>query len=421
MGMQYIKAKEDMFEDLKKLSRQILLLKNSSYRRYLIQTNPFGHRLSLVVGQRGVGKTTTIVQHLLDCASGDSYSESILYIPVDHFLRGTTSIYEIAENFYNFGGKVLALDEIHKYTNWSQELKSIYDTFPKLKLIVSGSSALQIHKGSHDLARRAIKFQLFGLSFREYLELNYNILFKAHSFSDILHNHSKIGAEIINSLEQKNKKILPLFHAYLKCGYYPYFLEFQNEDYYLMTLEQNLHTTIETDLAAIYPHLTGGSLSKIKKLLIFISKAVPFTPNWNKLKDLMGIGDVRTLKTYFQYLEDAGLIRSISKESEKLRHIDSPNKVYLDNPNQMHALALGVQNQGTVREVFFLNMLSIQHKVVLPSNGDFLIDGEYLFEIGGRNKSFEQIKESKNSFLACDDMETGFGSKIPLWLFGFLY
>ena len=340
---------------------------------------------------------------------------------VDHFQVGGTSLYEIAEDFHTLGGKVLALDEIHKYPNWSQELKSLYDTFPKLNIVASGSSALQMHKGSHDLSRRAIKYNLFGLSFREYLELRLGIELSAYSLTEILQNHARLAGNVMDILAEKGEKVIALFHHYLACGYYPYFSELPNEELYFMTLEQNLHTTIESDLAAIHPHLSGSSINKLKQLLIFIAKAVPFTPNWNKLKDLLDIGDVRTLKTYFGYLEDAYLIRSVSKKTQKLSHLASPEKVYLDNPNQMHTLSLGDHIIGTQREIFFIDMLSLKHEVELADKGDFLIDKTYLFEVGGRKKGFEQIKNKERAYLACDEIESGAGSKIPLWLFGLLY
>lgn len=410
-----------MLDELMKLSRHFLKIKNSTYRRYFIKTHPFKHRLSLVLGQRGIGKTTTLVQHLLDQVSQDLFDPSILYVQADHFQVGSASLYEIAEQFHSMGGKFLALDEIHKYPNWSQELKSLYDTFPSLTIFASGSSALQMHQGSHDLARRAIKYQMFGLSFREYLELRFNIVLSTCTLGDLLQHHDRRASSILEVFEAMGQKILPLFFHYLKCGYYPYFFELPNEEFYFVTLEQNLHTTIESDLAAIYPHLTGASIKKIKQLLIFIAQAVPFTPKWNEIKDILEIGDVRTLKTYFQYLEDAYLIRAVGKENHKIAHLNSVEKVYLDNPNQMHALSIGECNKGTLRELFFLDMLSVNHQVTFALKGDFLVDGRYLFEVGGRNKDFKQIKGEQNAYLACDDIETGFGSKIPLWLFGFLY
>jgi predicted AAA+ superfamily ATPase len=278
-----------------------------------------------------------------------------------------------------------------------------------------------MYQGSHDLARRAIKYTMVGLSFREFLELDLQISLKAYSLSDILQNHMRLCAEIVDTLEAKSLKILPLFKRYLACGYYPYFFELPNEQVYFITLEQNLHTTIEGDLAAIYPHLSGSSVQKLKALLIFIAKSVPFTPNWNDIKNTLEIGDVRTLKTYFKYLEDASLIRSLGKENHKLSHISHPEKIYLDNPNQMHALTLGDHNTGTLRETFFLDLLSLNHRVTLPAQGDFLIDGKFLFEVGGKNKGFKQVAEEKNAYVACDDIEEGVGRKIPLWLFGFLY
>ena len=410
-----------MLDELRKLSLNFLKTKNSPYRRYFIQTHPFKHRLSILLGQRGIGKTTTLVQFLLDSASQDLFDSSILYVQADHFLVGNSSLYEIAEEFQAMGGKTIAFDEIHKYPNWSQELKSIYDTFPNLTVVASGSSSLQMYKGSHDLARRAIKYKMVGLSFREFLELDLGIQFKAHSLTDVMDNHVTLASNIIEMLEDKQLKILPLFKRYLKCGYYPYFFELPNEELFYITLEQNLHATIEGDLAAIYPHLTGASINKLKQLLIFIAKAAPFTPNWNSIKDALEIGDVRTLKTYFKYLDDASLIRSLVKGHHKLNHISSPEKVYLDNPNQKCALSLGDHNRGTEREIFFLDMLSLNHQVTLPLKGDFLVDGKYLFEIGGKKKSFSQLAGEKNAFLACDDSESGFGSKIPLWLFGLLY
>jgi predicted AAA+ superfamily ATPase len=411
-----------MLDELMKLSQNFLKLKDSPYRRYFIQKNPFKHRLSLLLGQRGVGKTTTLIQFLLNHTDQDLYDPSILYIQADHFQLGNVSLYEIAEEFHAMGGEILALDEIHKYPNWSQELKSLYDTFPKLTVVASGSSALRMYQGSHDLARRAIKYNMYGLSFREFLELQLGeVQLPVLSLDDILQNHVKRVPPILDTIEAKGHKILPLFQNYLLHGYYPYFFEMPNEELYFMTLEQNHHTTIESDLAAIYPHLTGSSIHKLKALLIFIAKSVPFTPHWNDIKNLLEIGDARTIKTYFQYLESANLIRTVSKNHNKLSHMHEPEKIYLDNPNQIHALSGGGYNAGTQREIFFLNMLSLEHEVTLPSKGDFLINGKLLFEIGGRKKSFEQIKNVQNSYIASADLENGFGAKIPLWLFGFIY
>lgn len=410
-----------MLDDLRALSRDFLEIKNEPYRRYLIETTRFSSRLSLLMGPRGVGKTTTLVQKLLEHAKGNRLDKRILYVQADHFAMGSWSLYEIAEQFQLEGGELLALDEIHKYAEWSMELKSIYDTFPKLKVIGSGSSALAIQKGSHDLSRRAIVYHMQGLSFREYLELTQNIELPVFTVEEIANSHPKLCGEVLDRLKQSSENILPLFQHYLKLGYFPYFQEFEEDALYRVTLEQNLHTTIESDLTAIFPQLGGASVQKMKALLKFIAGAVPFVPNWARLKTLLEIGDERTLKVYVKHLEDAGLLRTLVKASAKLSRLETPSKIYLDNPNQLDAISSSAYEKGTLRETFFLNMLAQQHQVTLPDNGDFLVDKTYLFEVGGKKKGFQQIQGMENSFVASDDIEYGAGNRIPLWLFGFVY
>lgn len=410
-----------MFDELQQLSQSFLSIKDSSYRRYFIKSTPLDARFTILLGQRGIGKTTTLIQYLLDQSQQDQFSKKILYIQADHFLMGTTSLYDIAEQHTMLGGEIIGFDEVHKYTNWSQELKSIYDTFPKLKIIASGSSALEIHRGSHDLSRRAIIYKMYGLSFREYLELELNMNLPSYSLKSLLDNHVKISTKIINSINSCQKKIIPLFKNYLESGYYPYYREFTNKEHYAITLEQNIHTTLESDMVAINPELTGHTIKKIKQLLIAISSMVPFTPNWSNIRNILNVGDTRTIKKYFQYLEGAGLIQTMLTGSKKLNVLETPEKVYLDNPNQMHAICTITPNIGTIRETFFLDMLKVEHQIALPKKGDFLVEDSYVFEIGGRNKDNKQIKGIKNGYLACDDIEIGINNKIPLWLFGFLY
>jgi hypothetical protein len=410
-----------MYEEIQKLSHHFLERKNSVYRRYFIRTTPLTHRMSIVMGPRGVGKTTTLVQILLDLVKGDRFDPRILYVQADHFLMGSTSLYEIAEQFSLHGGKWIVFDEIHKYPEWSKELKSIYDTFEELMVFASGSSALEIHKGTHDLTRRALVYQMQGMSFREYLELAHEIALPSYELQEICYNQERIVALILKELKNINRHVLPEFHQYLKVGYYPYFYELKNEAQYQMTLEQNVHTTIESDLASIYPQLAGVSIQKIKKLLIFIANAVPFTPNWNHIMAALEIGDMRTLKTYFSHLEDAGLIHSLPKATHKFSQIESSSKIYLENTNQLYAISLETPDKGTVRETFFLNAVSQKHKVRLPETGDFLVDDTFLFEVGGKKKNFNQVKSHKSAHIACDEIEQGAGAKIPLWLLGFLY
>lgn len=408
-------------DELYALSRHFLEIKNQDYQRYFIRDNPLKQRLSLIVGQRGVGKTTTLIQYLLHAVKNNFKDPSILYIQADHFLMGQTPLYEIAEQFQALGGRLIAFDEIHKYSNWSQELKSIYDTFPDLTVIASGSSALEINRGAYDLSRRAVVHTMYGLSFREYLELYYQLKLKHYSLQDILHHHETIVPDILKEVNNSNKKILPHFVNYLTHGYYPFFLEIKDVPTYQLLIEQNLHTTIEVDLVAIYPHLTGNSIKKIKQLLSYIAQAVPFTPNWQKLKSIVEIGDDRTLKTYLKYLEDAGIIMPIMMATDKLKKIEVPEKIYLNNTNQIAALVFDKANIGTMRETYFANIVSTQAELSLPATGDFLVDGKYFFEVGGRKKSFEQLNGKANAYFACDEIENGIGAKIPLWLFGFLY
>ncbi len=410
-----------MLDDLFVLSRKYLEAKAELYQRSFLQNKCFKHRLSILIGQRGVGKTTIMIQYLLNQVQGDMLSRSILYVPTDHFLLGDLSLYEIAEEFFQFGGQVIAFDEIHKYNNWSKELKSIYDTFPSLKIVVSGSSALEVHRGTHDLTRRSIVTRVFGLSLREYLELNLGVSLSSYGLKEIINNHEVIAKDILRVLAGKKRKILSEFHEYLQVGYYPYFLELNDKAAYYMTIEQNFHAAIESDLPAIHSSLTGASIRKIKQLLVFVSAEVPFTPNWRKLKGLLDIGDERTLKTYFKYLEDAGLVRLVMSASKKMRKIEVPEKIYLNNTNQLFAISMNRQNIGTVRETFFVNMLAESSAITIPQNGDFLVAEKFTFEVGGKNKDFSQIQNVNNAYFACDGVEGSAGKKIPLWLFGFLY
>ncbi|MDF1760234.1 MAG: AAA family ATPase [Coxiellaceae bacterium] len=408
-------------DDFFNLSRRHLKANNREYQRSFLQEGHLKHRLSIIIGQRGVGKTTIIAQYLLNKANNDLMSKDILYIPTDHFLIGNASLYETAEQFCQQGGKFIAFDEIHKYKGWSVELKSIYDTYPELTVIASGSSALEIHKGSHDLTRRAAIYNIQGLSFREYLELHLCTHFPRYDIATITASHEAICQDIVSTIDSKGKKVLSLFKEYLKYGYYPYSIDINDHNIYFMTLEQNFHAAIEIDLAAIYPLLTGNSIRKLKQLLIFIASAVPFTPNLRKLKSLLDIGDERTLKSYFKYLEDAGLISLVMKSSKKISKLETPEKIYLNNTNQLYAISPNSQNVGTIRELFFLSMLSHLYNVSIPKNGDFLIDNTWLFEIGGKKKNVKQILEEENAYLACDDLDAGVGNRIPLWLFGFVY
>lgn len=410
-----------MIDDLFALSQSFLRLRDRSFQRYFLKSHPLSSRFSLIVGQRGVGKTTVIIQHIL-ATYQDLFTRRALYVQTDHFRVASRSLYDIAEEFNNLGGELLCLDEVHKYPAWSMELKSIYDTFPRLKIIASGSSALDITKGSHDLSRRAVVYTMTGMSFREFISLLHGLELPVFSMQEITENHQRGAGFVIDVLDKKNLKILSLFKAYLQVGYYPYFMEYKEQDSFYLTLEQNLRTSLETDLIAAHNSLSGASIRKIKKLLAAVATQTPFTPDMKKLKAMLEIGDERTLKLYLQYLEEAGLILMAPRGKTGFGALRKPEKIYLNNPTLIHALALPQQpDRGSLRETFFFNMVANSYPVSIPRRGDFLVDDRLIFEIGGKNKDFQQIKDLPDSFLAVDDIESGYGARIPLWLFGFLY
>jgi predicted AAA+ superfamily ATPase len=343
-------------------------------------------------------------------------------LPVDHFVVAQHAIYEIAMDFANGGGELLCLDEVHKNPNWSRDLKSIVDTLPKLRLVASGSSLLQLHKGSHDLSRRILVQQLEGLSFREYLAIRHGIHSNPLCLDDIFKAHEAEAPRIMELLQQKGLQILAEFREYLACGYYPFFLQFNDKKSFHIALEQSIHAVIESDLPAIHPAMTGNSIARIKRLLSALAANVPFTPDLNKLRSLLGIGDDRTLKDYFQCLQEAGLIMAVSKSGKAMRTMEKPDRIYLGDPNIAHALApTGLPDLGSLRETFLCRMLSAGHSLSSGAKADFLVDENFTIEVGGKNKGYEQIAGKPNAFLALDDLPVGSNQRIPLWLFGFLY
>lgn len=400
-------------------SKRFIKKNNLPYKRYFIETHDLSHRLSIIQGARGVGKTTTIAQYL-----SNHELDKVLYISLDNILiNGNYKIIEIADEFEKNGGQILCLDEIHKYTNWSQELKNIYDKYNNLKIIVSGSSAMHIHKESYDLSRRAVVYNMEGMSFREFLNLHYQYTFSKYNLADIIENHEEIAELIINHLN--DNKIIPLFKKYLDYGYYPYSITMDNKDDFYKTLQQSLNTTIESDLLSIYPNLSGVSITKIKKLLSSIMSNVPFKPNYSDLQKILDIKDIRTLKEYLVYLDDARIIRMLMANSMAYKNIDKPEKIYMADTNLMN---LADKDIGSMRETFFFNQLSCYYSIISSNkgifsnkSGDFICEEKYIFEVGGKNKDFNQIKDTDNSFLALDDIEIGYKKKIPLWIFGFLY
>ncbi len=385
-------------------------VKNTELRfvRSLMTDLPWEERLVGIKGSRGVGKTTLLLQYI---AKNYGLSADALYISLDDILFTEIKLVDVVDDFVKKGGKHLFLDEVHKYPNWSIGLKNIYDYHKELRVVFTGSSLLEMLNSSADLSRRALVYELQGLSFREYLELYYQIKFDRLSLQDVLSNPD-ISADISNEI-----KPLAYFIDYLKHGYYPFYSG--NEILYYKKLNSVINMILEIEL----PQLRGVEVSKInkvKQLLYVVSQSVPFKPNVSSLASKIGVTR-NTLVEYLRHLDDVNLINSLNKSSFGVSVLQKPEKIFLENTNLSYALGDGLADVGNVRETFFLNQLKYQNKVTYPAKGDFLINGKYLFEVGGKRKTNTQIKNEKDSFLAVDNLEIATESKIPLWLFGFLY
>ena len=382
-------------------------IENIEYKRYFFQEIDFEERLIGLIGARGIGKTTFLLQYLhsLDIAESKK-----LYFSVDSIITSNMKLFEIAEDFYNLGGKVLVIDEIHKYKDFEIELKEIYD-FLDLKVIFSGSSAVVLEHKKADLSRRAMIYRLKGLSFREFLELKLEGEFPSYSLDEIVQNHTTIARDII-------KKIKPLEHfkEYLKVGYYPFY--FETKKSYCIKLEETINTVIESDLPIIF-NIEPSNIHKLKQLTAYICAAKPYELNLTSLAQKIGINR-KTLYQYIHYLSLGNIFSRLEAKGKGDSVFSKPAKLYLNNPNLNHCYCQE-KELGTIREEFFLNMLSLNHKLLYPKKGDFLVDEKYIFEIGGKDKSFKQIKDIPNSFVVADDIEVGFMNKIPLWIFGLLY
>lgn len=380
---------------------RILRQANTSIKRYLYKQINWKNRLIAITGQRGTGKTTILIQRIKEAENSNEY----LYISADSLFIYKLSLFEIALNFRNNGGKYLFIDEIHKYPSWSGEIKHIYDAIPDLNIVFTGSSILDIMKGYADLSRRAIHYTLQGLSFREYLLFETKVDFPNFTLDEIIHQKVTINLD------------KPLFHFnnYLKKGFYPFYKE---EDFELKLMSV-INTVLEVDLVQ-YLDLKPSTIAKLKKLLQIISESVPFKPNISKIADLTSISR-SLLPEYFNYLERAGLITMLPSHTKGIQALGKPEKMYLSNTNLCHIL-VGNDNAniGNVRETFFASQLTSLHTLSIPKKGDFLVK-ELTFEIGGKNKTKSQIVDITNSYLVKDDIEVGYQNTIPLWHFGFVY
>ncbi len=347
---------------------------NTDFKRFLIKKINWDRRLIGIKGARGTGKTTLLLQYIRE---NYGLSDEVLYVSLDDIYFSENKLVTLADTFAKIGGRFLFLDEVHKYPGWSREIKNIYDDYPELKIVFTGSSILEIDKSESDLSRRSVVYELPVLSLREYVALKGGVNLEVYSLSDILSNHKEIVAGI-------NRKIKPIkeLKEYNQSGAYPFFIEAGKE--YSNHIERIINLILETDLPA-FTSIDFASIVKLKQLLYVISESVPFQPNISRLS--VKIGTTRdTLIRYLSYLEKAHLISLLRSNTKGISKMAKPDKIYLNNNNLMFALQPGQVNPGTIRETFFQNQLSVKHKVDLPQKGDFIVDDKYVFEVGGKTK-----------------------------------
>ena len=372
-------------------------------------------QLVTIMGAKGVGKSTLIKQYLKqNYRLGD---HRILYCSADTVDFSMRTLVGLAEEFSIHGGELLAIDEIHKYksgtTDWSREIKEIHELYPDLKLIVSGSSLLRLREGDADLSRRAVKYTMPGLSFRESLRFYHGLEFKRWALDDILAHPYDLWQEV----SSKCKPVV-LFKEYLEKGYYPFLLEGEGE--YYTKIEQVVNYIIETELPQICK-VDVANVRKLQALIALICSEVPFELNANKIAAAIEIGR-DTVVEYLKYLGDAKVLNLLYSDKKKIGKLSKPDKVYLENPNILYALTPTKAEIGTLRETFAICSLSESHTVEYgKAQGDFKVDGKYTFEIGGRSKGFSQIAGVENSYIFADDWDMPDGAKLPLWMLGFLY
>ncbi|MCR4687802.1 MAG: AAA family ATPase [Lachnospiraceae bacterium] len=400
----------DEYYKMLDLSRKRVLDNEITTKRYLFDKIDWRDRLIYLSGSRGVGKTTLLMQHIKE-DFGDNLDVA-LYVSLDNLWFETNSLAELADIHYKNGGTHLFVDEVHYLKNWQTLIKNLYDEYPKMKIVYTGSSILKIDSDSGDLSRRQVKYNLPGLSFREYLYLENILETDAVDLQTLLKNHTKIAESGFSNIP-----VLQYFNKYLLDGYYPFYKEIYAG--YGQRLTQVINQILESDYPAS-EKINYSTVQKIKKMLYILAQSCPQTPKMSELYSQLETDRNQGLKMLYT-LDSAKLLSILCSEKSSLKNMARPDKIYCDNTNIMYSLTNSI-NIGTKRETFFLNQLrSAGYEVKYPPYGDFVVDDKYLFEVGGRDKSFNQIKDIPDSYLAIDDVEIGRGNKIPLWMFGLLY
>ena len=378
------------------------------FKRYLYGQINWKARIISIKGARGVGKTTMLLQHILE-----NYEDidRTLYATLDNLWFTTHSLIDLVDWADRQGITRLYLDEVHRYKGWAQTLKNIYDDYPDMSIVYTSSSLLVMDNAKVDMSRRQTSYTLYGMSFREYLDLEGVFRTEAIPLEKLLKHHVQEAMDIVGKI-----KVAPLFEAYLSHGYYPFYRE-SPEDF-SPRLRETVTVVIDSDLPSV-ENVNYETLQKVKKLLMIISEHVPFEPNMSELWRQLSTDNESGLKMLYS-LDKAQVLALLTDKVKNYKSLTKPDKIFLGNPNLMHVLCPKV-DKGTERETFFLSQLHVLHDVRYPKQGDFLIDGKQLFEVGGKGKTFDQIADIPDSYLAVDDTEVGSGNRIPLWLFGFLY
>jgi len=376
--------------------------------RYLYEKINWEARLIGIKGARGVGKTTLLLQRI---KLAYKKTDDVFYVSLDNLWFQSHSLPELVDWLYQHGIRNLFLDEVHKYPDWATVIKNLYDTYDDLRIVYTGSSMLEIDHSRVDLSRRQTLYALQGLSFREYLAISNVKEVPSMGLTQLFKEHQSVAMDVSRDIP-----VAKYFEEYLRNGYYPFYKEAGND--YMSRLNETAVLVMETDMPAV-ESISYTTIQKTKQLLMLIAGNVPLVPNISKLSAQLETTRDSCLKMLYT-LDKAGLLQLLTRNIKDYKHLVSPEKIFLGNTNLMYALGSRI-NEGTLRETFFLNQLSLNHDVNMPSQGDFLVDNKYLFEVGGKNKTFEQIKDIQDSFLAVDDTEVGSRNRIPLWMFGLLY
>lgn len=378
------------------------------FHRYLDAQISWDARLIGIKGCRGVGKTTLLLQHIKE--SFDDL-DKVLYVSLDDIWFENHTVPDLVEYCYLHGVRHLFLDEVHRLQHWQTVIKNIYDNYPEMKVVYTGSSMLELDAHEGDLSRRQLMYTMHGMSFREYLALSEDIALPAYSLTEVLENHKDIASDVTGRLQ-----VIPAFERYLRQGCYPFFAD--DSELFGVRLNSTIRQVLEGDLLTI-EEVSYATIRKVSKMLAILAQRVPQTPRMQELYAQLDTSREQGMKMLY-LLDRAGLLALLSQEAKSFKRLVKPDKIYLGDSNLMYALTNQV-DVGTLRETFFYHQMRQAHNVVLPAKGDFRVDDTYLFEVGGPSKDYSQIKDVPNSYLAVDGIEYGWGSRIPLWAFGFMY